>query len=240
MTLRQFALDPYGTNPANYVPNEVHELSNARYRVIVPNYGAFFTESVVVVDDNTEQPLIKGVDYKCIEMLQEATAKFNKELCICILIENQTVGNRLRVSYQCLGDHYQHTPGQIAIAYERLLQDTRPVDFTNITGFPETTVPTLHEHMLQDVYGFGPVVNAIERLKTALLFNSNIELEQIWQRMQTEADKVTRATYADIDSCVPSEKILSVDTFLYALVNIESIRAAAAVPSSLKKSTLTG
>ena len=159
-------LDLLGTNPDNLISDEPHNLSNRPTRAIVPRKGAFFANSVIVYDGATQ--LHRGVDYQITELHQEATLRTGKEIAEVILIINTAVGSNPTVSYQALGSHYQNSSSAIGNLYETVIQDNRPVDWTNVFNKPTEFNPTIHRHLLDDVYGFEPVVDYLERIVRAV------------------------------------------------------------------------
>ena len=61
--LKRYLLDPSGTNPDNLVRNEEHILSKNRIRAVVPIYGAFFSDSLVLFDKINKRRLNYGTDF---------------------------------------------------------------------------------------------------------------------------------------------------------------------------------
>ena len=60
--LARFDLDVTGTSVDNYISGEPHTLNTTPIRVVIPNYGAFFTESIEVRNATTNDLLTKGVN----------------------------------------------------------------------------------------------------------------------------------------------------------------------------------
>lgn len=169
MSASRYALDPSGVNRDNAVVGESHSLSTAQYRAVAPTYGPFFTESVVVYDQINNSPLTKGTDFICVELLQEATLKYGKEIAQLILIVNPNISSDVRISYQTLGGLYENTADAVARYYETLMLDNRPVDYINVLNKPQEFPPSLHKHLLNEIVGFEPVVASLERIRNALL-----------------------------------------------------------------------
>lgn len=172
-------LDPTGTNPNNLIVDEDHTLTQDprfKNRSIAPVYGPFFTESVIVKYNNNI--LVKGVDYQLAELHVEASLKFGKEIASVIIIINENItlppqntppGNfTISITYQALGGHYANMGTAIINMYNFLFNDNRPVNWNNIINRPHGFPPTIHRHLLEDLYGFEPVVDYLERIKRAL------------------------------------------------------------------------
>lgn len=179
----RYPLDKTGENPNNYVGNERHSLnpqSNlTNVRVLAPNYGPFFSESLRIVDLADGRTLTKDIDYKVTDLLQDASLSFAKPIGQFAVIINGYVSNEVSVSYQVLGGNYQNDATAVQHVFETFLNDTRPVDWSNISGKPLTYPPSLHLHLLEDIIGFGPVIVALEQIKDAILLSNTPVLQSL-------------------------------------------------------------
>jgi len=210
----RYPLDPTGINPDNRVNGEIHTLSTRQIRGLAPSFGPIYAESLIIHDDSTNRLLIRGQDYQCVELLQEATLKFGKEIISLILILDQTVSNVVRIDYQVLGGHYQNDSTAIINMYETWLLDDRAVDWTNVLNKPFTFPPALHNHLLQDLYGFEPLVVALERIRNAIVLSDVPAFEALitWVKEQTAI-----VSEQDILEGNSSKKLVSFDRLLFAL-----------------------
>lgn len=169
--LVRYPLDLTGTNTNNRIDNETHELTQRPIRAIAPTYGAFFSDSVLIFDPIANRYLEKNTDYISTELLQEATLQCGKSICLLILITNPAVASSVAISYNILGGAYQNTAREIQLLYESAINDQRPVDWNDIENKPMAYRPSLHNHLLEDVVGFEPVVVALERIRNALILS---------------------------------------------------------------------
>ena len=140
--LIRYPLDPTGTNADNAVSGEVKSLSVAQIRAVAPTYSPFFTESLVIYDHGNNRLLTRGVDYQCVELLQEATLKFGKEIAQLILVINPAVTSQVRYSYQVLGGLYQNNVEGLKNMYETVMSDSRAVNWSDVINKPITYPPT--------------------------------------------------------------------------------------------------
>lgn len=179
----RYPLDKTGENPNNFVGNEKHSLnpqSNlTNVRVLAPYYGPFFSNSIRIVDLANGQTLVKDIDYKITDLLQDASLSFAQAIGQFVVITNGYVSNEVSVSYQVLGGNYQNDATAIQHVYETFLNDTRPVDWSNVSGKPSTFPPSLHLHLLEDVIGFGPVIVALDQVKDAILLGNTPILQAL-------------------------------------------------------------
>lgn len=171
-TVFAYPLDPTGHHPANRVEGEIHSLAPKRVRAIVPRYGPYYTASLVVYDHETGLALQRQTQYRCAELLQDATINYGQELCALILIVDPSVSATVRIDYQVLGGLYQNDVTVLSNLYEAVMSDNRPVDWQNVEDKPIAYPPTLHRHVLSDVYGWEPIVSALERVRSAIVLGN--------------------------------------------------------------------
>ena len=126
LTVR-YQLDKTGTNPDNIVIGELHILNGLPNRVLVPRYGAYYTESVSVYDNLTNLKLKKSEQFLCLELVQEATLRYGKEICTIILITDPNVSNDVSIDYQVVGGNYQSSVPNLITLYDAFINDDRPV-----------------------------------------------------------------------------------------------------------------
>lgn len=175
----RYQLDPTGINLDNRVVGEIHNLTSRDIRAVAPIYGAYFTDSLKVYDNSTDRLLARGTDYQCVELLQEASLKYGKEICLLILILNKTVSNQVRINYQVLGGGFQNSAATIGNIYENVIKDNRPVDWVNVLNKPLTYNPSLHKHLIDDVVGFESLIHSIERVRNAIILSDVPAYESI-------------------------------------------------------------
>jgi hypothetical protein len=176
--LPRYPLDPTGTSPDNLVVGETHTLPNRTIRALATLYGAFFTESVVVRDRANNQVLQRNVQYTATELYEFPTGRWGKEICGIILITDEAVSNEVEVDYQALGGEYSTNVDAIVSMFNEAMLE-RPVSWPNILGQPDEFNPAAHFHDVGDIYGFEYVVNALERLRSAVLIGDAASHEEI-------------------------------------------------------------
>jgi hypothetical protein len=207
--LVRLELDITGTNPSNKIVDEPHSLSGSQIRSIATSYGPFFGESVIIRDG--ANVLVRGSDYQIVELHQEATLRYGKEIASVILIINKNVSSNITVTYQALGGHYCYDDTAIANLYNSLSLDNRPVDWSNLLNKPDQYPPTLHRHLLDDLYGFEPVVDYLERIKNA------ITLGQVDVVLEVIKSLMYRFNCSEFPKVLPTPKLMTYDAFLHFL-----------------------
>lgn len=209
LNILRLDLDTTGTNVNNRITNEPHNLSNRSVRSITPNLGPFFAEGLVI--KNGAMSLSRGTDYQIVELHQEATLLFGKEICSVILIINPSVPSTVTITYQALGGHYTYSSVAIGNMYESVMNDNRSTDWTNIFNKPTEFTPTIHRHLLDDVYGFEPIVDHLERIKRA------ITLGQISVVLEIINSLLSKFECRELPKALPSNKLIQYDALLFFL-----------------------
>lgn len=211
----RYVLDPTGVNPNNAVFGELQTLTQLQIRAVSPTYGPFFTDSVKIFDHVTNRELIRNEEFKFVEILQDATMKFGKEIAQLILITNPDVSPQVRLNYQVLGGLYQKSTEALVNIYNTFLQDDRPVDWINVLNKPYEYPPTLHRHLLEDIYGFEPVIVALERVRNAITLSDVPAFEALisWIRNNVVSEQ-------EINTGASNQKYVTFERLLYALENL--------------------
>lgn len=169
----RYELDPTGTNPDNLVAGEIKTLTpGLQARAAAPTYGPFFAESLVIYDNGTNQLLHRGVDYELLDLVQEATLLYGKEIMQMIVVKNTAVSGQIRLAYQVLGGLYTNNSEGIIEIVDSILNDTRPVDWSLVYDQPDQYPPTPHLHSASDITGTGPIVVALQNIADAITLSN--------------------------------------------------------------------
>ena len=145
------------------------------------------------------------------ELHQEATLKYGKEISSVILIINPNINSSVTVTYQALGGHYTYSDTAIANMYQSVITDNRPVDWTNLFNKPTEFNPTIHRHLLDDIYGFEPIVDYLERIKRAItLGQTSIVLEIV-------SSLLSKFNCGELPKVLPNNKLIQYDSLLFFL-----------------------
>ena len=172
------ALDITGTLATNY-NEEIHPITTAtRYKAIVPEYGAFFTNTAVVLDKNGTplvpfDPFTAQGDYAFMELNDAASELTGKEIAYVILILNQAVDTQVTVRLNYLGGQYATNSELAAKLYEQFTSQDYSIDFFSLTDRPAVYPPAPHEQPLFTIYGFESVTAVLERIAAAITARSN-------------------------------------------------------------------
>lgn len=208
--------DYTGINPNSKIVDEVKVLlSDKIYRAAAPTNGPFFAESIVIHDNANNRLLTRGVDFNCAELLQEASIKVGKEIYNLVIIDTSLVSSTVRITYQTLGGNWQFNAEAIVNLYETFVNDERPINWLNVLNKPLYYVPTLHNHYISEIYGFETIINAIERMRNAVILSDVPAFEAVIEYVNARA--LDKATLEDIDLGLPENKVITLETLLYSL-----------------------
>lgn len=179
--ISRYPLDTTGVSSDNLVQGELHTMIHRKVRAIAPTYGAFFSQSVVVVDNANQQQLVKDAQFYCAELYELPSARYGKEICAIILITDKDVSDSVTISYQALGGEFGTSQTAILQMIETLSLDTRPAVWPELVGRPDEFPPSHHLHDAGDIYGFEYVVHALDRIRAVLEFGDDISHDAIYK-----------------------------------------------------------
>jgi len=190
--------DPTGLNPNNLVINEPHDLGEGRNRAFVPNYGSYFTESMIVTEATTGRVLTKGVHYIAAQLQQDASMAMGKEICAVVIITDPLVRDSLLFTYQVVGGVFSTSVSALKKMIEDLDLDERAVEWGAIIGKPTAFPPAPHLHDIGDLYGFEYLVEALDALRNAILIGDEAAHDELRQYIQYE-DGLLRDSITALD-----------------------------------------
>lgn len=176
----RYALDPTGINPDNFVANEPHILADYRVRAIVPKEGAFYGDSVLVVDLATGRPLTPGVHFVPQEFLRTPSDLYGKKIYTILLVIDKSVSANVSISYQAVGGHYNRQSTGLKQLLEKKRDDGSDYSFYDVVGRPEVYEPVPHFHSLDDGLKFEYLTTALERIRNAILWSDSIVYQDIY------------------------------------------------------------
>lgn len=175
----KYPLDLTGHNPNNLVLGEPKKLPDGLNRAVVPNYGAFFTESLRVREVSSGRLLVPKEDYQAVQLYQEATQKSGLEVCAVIVVTNESVDSDIEVDYQAIGGEFSYSVSGLRNLLDDLDLDSRPVRWGDVLGKPNAYPPAPHLHDAGDLYGFEYLVEAIDSLRHAIMVGQEAALDEL-------------------------------------------------------------
>jgi hypothetical protein len=156
-----------------------------------------------VIDLNTGLTLNTS-QYSLAELLQDATMQFGQGVYCVVLITDAAVSNNVVLQYQAVGGEYQNSADGVIAAYQLAMSNSGVVSWASIMNKPVDYPPALHSHLLSDVYGFGAIVSALERIRNAILLNGIPTLTAIVDWFASAIVSETNARVAADDALASS------------------------------------
>lgn len=205
----KYPFDYTGVDPNNLVTGEPHEMVRRKVRAVATNHGPFFTQGLKVYDAlNPSKPLQPGSpedggQYVAAELYAEASKRTGKEVCAIIVITDQNVSDNIVIDYQVVGGEFSSSVSVIAELIKTLDLDDRPVKWADVLGKPNAFTPAHHLHDLGDIYGFEYVVDALERVRQAILMGDVASHDEIYRYIDhyfNELDAKIAATQQQLDA----------------------------------------
>lgn len=190
-TLKKYPYDPTGQAPSNRVTGELHTLPEGPSRVVVPHYGPFYSEGVRVFNRLTLQPIDPQFVKPCF-IAKSLTEKVPGEVCYVLLITDPDYkeGDEVELEYRCVGgENVNHQP-LILDLLKTVLEDDRPVKYSELVGLPDGFPVEDHRHDARDIYGLENLVIRLKGIADAILVKDSAVHEEIWRRFEVEASKV--------------------------------------------------
>lgn len=195
----KYPLDPTGINPNNKIIGEEHDLGAGINRAIVPNYSAFYSASMVVYAEDRVEPLIPNQHFIAAQLHADATAALDREVCMAVVIIDQSIMGKVRLEYQTVGEDFSVSVDALRQAIEDEDLDDRTVSWGDLIARPNAFPPAPHLHDIGDLYGFEYVVEALEALRAAILIGDEAIHEEIRQWVRYE-DSLLRASIAETNA----------------------------------------
>ncbi len=161
---QSYVLDPTGTSPNNLVSNDIFTVTPGSNTAIVPSAGMYFASTLIVRDTETNAIKTRNTDYICIELSGEMTGKYGQEINAAVLWLGTNSTTSISLQYQCLGGGNAYDSAQLQELIQSTVVTSQQLEWSNILNKPNLYTPNNHVNMLSDIYGFEPVVYAIERL----------------------------------------------------------------------------
>lgn len=136
---------------------------------MVPKKGVFFSATMTVANvspANVVTPMVRGVDFLCIEFLHQTTYELGKEIHAAVLVINPNLTGKVRLTYQALGGAENVDQEMLYVAYNTV-GSVGTVDWHDVIH-PVEFPAAAHKQDSSDVYGMEYVRDAIVRVKDAI------------------------------------------------------------------------
>lgn len=188
----KYQFDKSGTNEANLIMNEPAERTVASQLPVVPKQKAFYTESMIVVDDNTGDTLMEGTDYTFEAFSNALTAATGKQVAHAIILTDETYTGTLLLTYQCVGGAQGQGNELITDLINAITSATEnaSIAWAEILNKPERFPASAHVHALGSITGLETLKQEFDDFVNALV--NTKPLGQSGQDLQEQIDGLIR------------------------------------------------
>ena len=208
----KFPLDLSGESKHNKVSGETHKLKGRlRFKTLVPNHGAYYTDSLIVRDVKTGEKLKAEQQFLAIQYYEQPSKRSGKEVCASILILERDI-DEVEIEYQAVGGEFEAIVPVIERALESV-EDFRlqTASWGDLLDKPDVFPPAPHLHRISDVYGFEHVVQSLERMREVLLYR-DIAAREITDNPDEIADGTIEPRHLNRDKSFAFPQSISVTT----------------------------
>lgn len=170
-SLKRLPLDTTGVAPDNFIEGEVHTLvtvTNRDARVTVLHHGRFFTNGLVVRDNNGVK-LTPHIDYQATYLYRKLSMAYAQEICGVIVVTNPNVTARIHVDYHALGGQYEFVTPALRDTLDALTYTEQSLSWGSVIGKPKEYPVAEHTHKFWQLYGLESTNHAIDDLADARL-----------------------------------------------------------------------
>lgn len=189
--INEVGVDYDGVDKRHHQVNEVRFFSNAEAeRIFMPECGAFYTESLNMVDANTNRPLVFGVDYKVAVLDSRATTLSGKEVCGVIEVINIDVLGVI-LDYQFVGGIHMRSfylLEQLLKMYSKGINSV--INFNDLMDVPAAFDPAHHTQHVQDFFRTDSLLVWLERLHQGVVHRYEKNLANMYEVIQGRIDNL--------------------------------------------------
>jgi hypothetical protein len=206
-TITNLPVDFSGRLASNLRTSEEHVLNKANGRVnrmITPEFGAFYTESLVV-RTTTGLLLKRDTDYVVTYYYEDLGLLTSKEICAIIVVTNPLVPNTIRITYQAFGGPYALSLKELKAVLDETEAPQGKIKWDEIINKPLQWFPADHEHEYWQLYGLESTNVNLEQLgkawatgRTGIIGDNRIYYQNYIIKAQAAVDAYRAAVQAHV------------------------------------------
>lgn len=165
-TITQLPLDLGGNMPSNLRVNESHAIvvaRNKRNRVIVPEFGAFFTEGATVRDANGVA-LVRHVNLEFTYHYEVFSELTGKGVCALMVITDPNLRAPFSITYQAVGGNFSLSVRELKDVLDYIEANPDKIKWEDIIDKPTAYNPEPHTNKYWQLIGLDTLVTNLNRL----------------------------------------------------------------------------
>lgn len=184
LEIKKYPYDKTAAAVTNLVVAEPHEVGVQLNRMVAPNAGPYYSDTMVVVNPATGKELVRGTDWKPQIPYIEASDTTERPVSNLVLILNPDITS-VNITYQVPGGPFSTYIDAIVKLINQLQQDDRDVAWDNIIGKPVSFNPKPHLHYAPtDLYGLEYEILALEEILRAIQMGDVASHDVLYQYIE--------------------------------------------------------
>lgn len=168
-----YPFDPAGNKISNRIVGEQHVMSPPSWKdfhFIIPNLAPFFEEGLSITNAQTNEPLVKGVDYYLGHRFMDASRATAKPIYGSIILFDKTFSGVLTIDqYQTLGGEWTVDGNAIAEVLMNKQLNPRITSWEQVFQTPHQFPVIDHEWNLHDMVGMSAIKEALDGIADVVL-----------------------------------------------------------------------
>lgn len=194
-------LDLTGESVNNLIEGEEHSPAAGTTRMIIPRFGAFFAESMVLVNALDQTPL-DPASYKFADVWKVATEQSSKTV-VTVVILYATAPASVALTYQAFGGP-QSRNAEVLVAWlnEKMSVPGATIEFDDLKDFPGKVDPSHHLHLASHLYGMEFITDALARLTISINTGSADSKEHTRAAINSRIASLYDRTITTVDGIV--------------------------------------
>lgn len=211
-------------NLNNKVEKERHHLKRQiKNRIIVPIYGCFYKEKLIVKDVFNKKFLKHGRDYFLGGYRPQYSKYADGEVYSFIVINNDKVSESIEISYQAYGVAAVDN----SIVTAKLLEDNFStydiVPYNKIKNLPKDFTPSLHYHDIGDIKEFQLLLFYLDQIRFCILAD-NKELYAYLAKIESSIEAIMERALNNYDDLVYQKIKKYYDDFSLAMFGLDKVK----------------
>ena len=194
--------DTTAKNPSNLIQGEVWSPPAAKWRMIVPHWGAFYLQDLALVDADSGDP-VGPEHYQMGDVFPIGQERSGKSVFTCFVLK-QSAPASVAVTYRAYGGPQSRNAKKILdVLKQRMQENTGTINYSDLTDLPKEWNVEWHNHLLAHVYGMEYIDEALKRLDKIIGTTDHHEiLEGQYQRALVRLDDVQNSAFITVEALV--------------------------------------
>lgn len=153
---------------SNHIEREDKIFTNASDRIFVPDGGPFFSQSLIIKDNNGNL-LRPQIDYQLLYLNEGATLESGRDVVSVINVLKDTIPS-VTLDYRVVGGSYGNTVNAILQAINNSTPISKNVDWnTSVYSKPTEFPPAPHYHTPDTFTGWSTIYVQLDNMRKAIL-----------------------------------------------------------------------